>query len=78
MTALMKKRRTTLSLILLVPLVTLPCAYDSSQIGYPVEMLEMLDDHFASSRTANRISVLSSIYTKCLNKKSGAMAIYIN
>lgn len=41
------------------------------------QMLEMLDNHFASSRTATRISVPTSIFTKQLNRKSGKMSSYM-
>lgn len=50
----------------------------SSKIGEPLEMLKMLDNRFASSRTATRISVLTTMYTKRFNPKSDNMGKFID
>lgn len=49
----------------------------ASQIGYAIKMLEMLDNRFALNRTAIRISVLTTIYTKRFNYRTDSMAKYI-
>lgn len=36
----------------------------SSKIGQPLEMLEMLDNRFPASRTATRISIITTMCTK--------------
>lgn len=50
----------------------------SSKIGQPLQMLEMLDNRFASSRTATRISVLTTMYTKRFNSRKDNMGKFID
>lgn len=49
-----------------------------SKIGQPLKMLEMPDDRFASSRTATRISVLTTMYTKRSNLRTDNMGKFID
>lgn len=50
----------------------------SSKIGEPLEMLKMLDNLFASSHTATRISALTTMYTKRFNPKKDNMGKFID
>lgn len=50
----------------------------SSRIGDPLNMLKMLDNRCASSRTATRISVLTTMYTKRFDHNNDSMANYVD
>lgn len=49
----------------------------SSEIGEPIKMLEMLDNRFASNRTATQISFLTRVCTKRFNARYHDMATYV-
>lgn len=50
----------------------------SSEIGEPIKMLEILNNRFAFNRTATRMSVLSTMYTKRFNARYHNMATNVD